>query len=472
MFKSIFTNSFGIMLSRVLGFIRDFLTASILGANIYSDIFFIAFKLPNLFRRIFAEGAFTQVFIPAFAKTTHKALFSANIFLIFLSIILIITLLVNLVPELFTKAIAVGFSEQTIEIASPFVAINFWYLPLIFAMTFLSGMLQYKHHFATSAFSTALLNLSLIFALLLSQNKTEPEIVYYLSYGVVIGGILQLVVHIIAMQRLGLLKLLLGGFKHLRIKNKFIKKDTKKFRNNFFPAMWGNSTAQVSAFLDTFLASFLVTGSISYLYYANRIFQLPLALFAIATSIALFPRVARYIRNKDEKQALAFMKKAFWFLISLLTASMIGGIILSKEIIWILFERGAFTAQDTANVTLVLQMYMIGLLPFGLQKLFMLWLYAKEMQMMAAKIATYSLLTYIVLALSLISPMGVGGLALASSIGGGVSFILTVKAFGTKNFLNIIDSKYSVLFLIGTALFTAVLLFIKEPLADSIISNS
>ncbi len=462
MFKAIFTNSFGILISRILGFARDFLTASVLGANIYSDIFFIAFKLPNLFRRIFAEGAFTQVFIPAFARTAHKAVFSANIFLVFLSIVLIITLLVNLIPELFTKAIAVGFTQETIEVASPFVAINFWYLPLIFAMTFMSGMLQYKHHFATSAFSTALLNLSLIFALLLSADKSQSEIVYYLSYGVVIGGVLQLIVHILAMHKLGLLRLLLGGFKHLRVKNRLIKNDTKKFRNNFFPAMWGNSTAQVSAFLDTFLASFLITGSISYLYYANRIFQLPLALFAIATSIALFPRVARYIRNKDETQALAFMKKAFWFLTFLLTASTIGGIILSKEIIWLLFERGAFSAEDTQNVTLVLQMYMIGLLPFGLQKLFMLWLYAKEMQMRAAKIATYSLVTYIVLALSLISPMGVGGLALASSVGGVISFTLTVKAFGIENFLAIVRSKNSFYLVVSAILLTFLLFILKD----------
>ena len=114
MFKAIFTNSFGILISRVLGFLRDLLTASALGANIYSDIFFIAFKLPNLFRRIFAEGAFTQVFIPAFARTKHKAVFSANIFLVFLSIILIITLLVNLVPALFTKAIAVGLDRKSV----------------------------------------------------------------------------------------------------------------------------------------------------------------------------------------------------------------------------------------------------------------------------------------------------------------------------------------------------------------------
>ena len=462
MFKAIFTNSFGILVSRVLGFIRDLLTASFLGANIYSDIFFIAFKLPNLFRRIFAEGAFTQVFIPAFAKTRHRSVFCANIFFIFISIILILTMLVNLLPSLATQAIAVGFDEKTIELASPFVAINFWYLPLIFGVTFLSTILQYKHHFATTAFSTALLNISLILALWLSQDKEKIEIVYYLSWGVVIGGIGQLTVHIIAIKKLGLAKLLLGGFKYLKTKSKIIQQDTKEFKKQFFPAMWGNSTAQVSAFLDTFLASFLITGSISYLYYANRIFQLPLALFAIATSVALFPRVARYIKNKDEERAKEFMKKAFWFLSFILMASTLGGFILAHEITWLLFQRGAFSSQDTANTTLVLQMYIIGLLPYGLQKLFLLWLYAKEMQMRAAKIATFTLGTYTVIALSLISPMGVSGLALAGTLSGFMGFTLTLRAFGVENFLDILRSKNAIYLLIGSVLFTILLLIFKD----------
>jgi len=462
MFKAVFTNSFGILISRILGFFRDLFTASALGANVYSDIFFIAFKLPNLFRRIFAEGAFTQVFIPAFAKSKHKGIFSANIFIVFLSIIFFITLLVNLLPELITQAIAVGFDSETIAIASPFVAINFWYLPLIFSVTFLSTMLQYKNHFATSAFSTALLNLSLILALYFSQDKSQVEIVYYLSWGVVIGGIMQLSVHIIAIYNYGLSKILVGGFKYLRVKSKAVKKDTKEFRQQFFPAIWGNSTAQVSAFLDTLLASFLVSGSISYLYYANRIFQLPLALFAIATAIALFPRVAKYLKNKDEDKAKEFMSKAFWFLAFLLTASTLGGIILAQEITWLLFERGAFSATDTSNTSMVLQMYLLGLLPFGLQKLFVLWLYAKEMQMQAAKIATFSLLTYMLIALSLISPMGVSGLALASTAGGFVSFALTIKSFGIQNFYTILQSKNTIYLLVGAVLFTVTLFIVKD----------
>ncbi len=462
MFKAIFTNSFGILVSRILGFIRDMFTASALGASIYSDIFFIAFKLPNLFRRIFAEGAFTQSFMPAFARSLHKSIFSAHIFVLFLSVILIITLLVNLLPSFVTTAIAVGFDEQTIALAAPFVAINFWYLPLIFIVTFLSTLLQYKHHFATSAFSTALLNISLILALYFSEDKSQSEIVYYLSFGVVIGGILQLIVHLIAIRKLGLSKMFYGGFKYLRVKSKIIKKETRKFRSQFFPAVWGNSTAQVSGFLDTFFASFLITGSISYLYYANRIFQLPLALFAIAVSIALFPRVARFLKNSDEEKAMLYMKKAFWFLAFILTASTIGGVVLAHEITKLLFERGAFTTSDTDTTTAILQMYMLGLLPFGLQKLLLLWLYAKEMQMRAAKIATFSLIAYVLFSVSLITPMGASGLALASTISGFASFILTAKAFGAKNFFDIILDKKAIYLVFAGVLFTLLLLLFKE----------
>ena len=232
--------------------------------------------------------------------------------------------------------------------------------------------------------------------------------------------------------------------------------------------MWGNSTAQVSAFLDTFLASFLATGSISYLYYANRIFQLPLALFAIATSIALFPRIARYLRNQDEVNAKAYLRKAFWFLAFVLTASTIGGIIFAREIVWLLFERGAFDVQDTMNTTIVLQMYMVGLLPFGIQKLFALWLYAQEMQMKAAKIATLSLSVYIVFALSLIQPLGVAGLALASTLGGFVSFIFTIRAFGTHNFLEILKSRNTLYLAVGAIITIVIFLLLKNVLATYI----
>lgn len=434
--KSIFTNSSGILVSRVLGFIRDLLTASVLGANIYSDIFFVAFKVPNLFRRIFAEGAFTQAFIPAYAKSKRKIQFSSLIFLQFLAFIVILSLLVTLFATLVTKAIAIGFDEKTIDLAAPLVAINFYYLPLIFVVTFMAALLQYKNHFATTAFSTALLNLSLIAALLLSRNMNSYEITYYMSYGVIIGGILQVIVHLLAMKKKNLLKIF--TFKKSKKRE---KKEENRFYKNFLSATMGSSTAHLSAFLDTWLASFLVTGSISYLYYGNRVFQLPLALFAIATSIALFPMIARAIKNKDEQKALKLMKKSFLILFAVLGVATLIGIVFNEFIITLLFQRGAFTAIDTKNTALILTMYLIGLLPFGLAKIFSLWLYAKEKQFVAAKIAMISLGANIIFSLALIGPYEAAGLAFASTLSGFILFFLTIKEFGFSEFKLLILSK-------------------------------
>ena len=425
--KSIFTNSSGILVSRVLGFVRDLLTASILGANIYSDIFFIAFKLPNLFRSVFADGAFTQAFIPSYAKSKHKIRFSSIIFLQLFGFLIILSLLVSMFSHIVAKAFAIGFTKETIDLAAPLFAINFFYLPIIFTVTFMAALLQYKHHFATSAYSTALLNLGMIAALLISKNMDKYEITFYLSYGVIAGGILQILAHLYSIKSKNLCKIF-----HFK---KHEKKEDNKFYKNFFSATLGSSTLHLSAFIDTWLASFLISGSISYLYYANRVFQLPLAIFAIATSIALFPMIARAIKNKDENRALSLMKKSSMILFVVLSISMLIGIIFNDFIVKTLFERGAFTSEDSANTALILTMYLLGLLPFGLAKIFSLWLYANEQQFLSAKISMKSLAWNIVFSLILIKPYGAAGLAFASTLSGFILFFLTIKAFGFDKFI-------------------------------------
>ena len=425
--KSIFTNSSGILISRITGFIRDLMTASILGANVYSDIFFIAFKFPNLFRSIFADGAFTQAFIPSYAKSKYKIRFSSIIFLQILAFLIVLSLIVTMFSHLFAKAFAIGFSKETIDLASPLFAINFYYLPLIFVVTFMGALLQYKHHFATTSYSTALLNLSMIASLIIAKGLEQYTITFYLSFGVLFGGILQVIVHIIAIRRANLGKIFI--FKNHK------KKEENKFYKNFFAATLGSSTMHISAFIDTWLASMLISGSISYLYYANRVFQLPLAIFAIATSIALFPMVAKAIKNKNEDEALKLMKKSALILFAVLTISMVVGIALDKFIIELLFQRGAFTSEDTINTALILKMYLIGLLPFGLAKIFSLWLYAKEQQVLTAKISAQSLVANIIFSLILIKPFGAAGLAFSGTLSGFVLFFLTLRAFGFDKFV-------------------------------------
>lgn len=454
MFKSIFTNSAGILTSRVLGFVRDMLTASVLGAGVFSDIFFIAFKLPNLFRNIFAEGAFSQSFIPSFAASGHKPLFSVAVFVRLFGVIVLMSLLVTLFQGAFTALTAFGYSDEIKKIAAPIVAINFFYLDLIFIVTFLGALLQYRKHFATTAFSTALLNVAMITALFIAKDMQKLDVVYALSWGVLAGGVLQVAVHILAAKKRGVMKLLTVGAIRFFRGDKNAAEDTKRFNRSFLPSIAGSSTAQIAAFVDVWLATFLASGAISYLYYSNRIFQLPLAVFAIATSMALFPSVARALNRGEEATALAQLKKAFWFLSFLLFGFTAGGIILSKEVIWLIYEHGNFTRADTGNTAAVMAMYMIGLVPFGLSRLFSLWLYSKHQQLKAAKISAISLACNAVFSIILMQFMGATGLALSGSLTGLLLFALTLKAFGVERLKSFFDARYAA----GLALFLAVLI--------------
>ena len=457
--KSIFTNSFGILFSRVTGLGRDVLMASSLGASIWSDMFFMAFKLPNFFRRIFAEGAFTQAFMPSFIASKHKGVFTTAIFLRFMLFLMFFSLIITIFPEPITGLLALGWTSEQVANTAPLTAINFWYLDLIFVVTFIATLLQYKNHFATTAMATALLNISMITALWIYMKDDPKTVAYALSFAVIIGGFLQIFAHIIALYHFRLHRLFIGGW--IYRKKKDVEDEKSHFNSLFLPGILGNSTPQISAFVDTMLATFLATGSVSFLFYANRVFQLPLAIIAIATATVLFPTVSKAIKNHQEDKAYSNLKQAFWLLSFLLGASMIGGILLAEPIVWLLFERGKFTQIETLQTVQVLQMYMIGLLPFGLAKLFSLFLYATHRHKKAAKIAVYSLVVSVSSSLLLMQPMGASGLALAGSIGGWVLFIFTVKEVGFNRLTDIIKSKYSLYFIIVMPLFTVLIYFVN-----------
>lgn len=450
MFKSIFSNSFGILISRVSGLARDILMTSVLGANMWSDIFLMAFKFPNLFRRIFAEGSFTQSFMPSYIASKQKSVFAVAIFIRFMVFIVILSLLVTLFPQFSTKLLAWDWNADLIAKTAPLTMINFWYLDLIFIVTFLGTLLQHKEHFFTTAFSTVWLNIAMVTALLLFSHSDPKTIVYALSFSILIGGLLQVLTHLYSIRNKGLLKLLVGGWNYR--KRKDVKEEESKFASLFFPSLLGNSTAQVASFIDTSLASFLAAGSVSYLFYANRIFQLPFAIIALAITTALFPSIAKAIKNENHTLAYRNLHKSFWLLSALLGISVLGGMLLSEPIIWLLFERGNFTIQDTHNTADVLMMYMVGLIPFGLAKLFSLYLYAMHKHIKAAKIAGVSLIINLIFSLLLMKPMGAAGLALAGSIGGIVQLILTAREIGFEIVINLLKTKYSFYFILGVSI--------------------
>ena len=451
--KSIFSNSFGILLSRITGLGRNTLLAMTLGATGYSDMFFVAFKLANMFRRIFAEGAFTQAFMPSFVDAKQKGVFATAIFIRFMLFIVAMSLVVTIFPEIVTKLLAWNWDDAKIAQTAPFTAINFWYLDFIFMVTFMGTLLQYREHFITTAMSTALLNLSMITALFLFMHDDPKTILYALSFSVLIGGLLQLLTHIYALKKFNMLRLLVGGWKYRDKKD--ITHEKQKFTKLFVPSVWGNSAPQFASYLDTFLASFLITGSISYLFYANLLFQLPLGLIAIATASALFPSISKALSRGDERDAYSNLAKAFWLLAFLLGISALGGVIFAEPIVWLLFEYGKFTPTMTVETANVLAMYMLGLLPYGFAKLFSMFLYASHRHNKAAKIATIALVVNMFFSLILMQYMGAMGLALAGSIGGWTLFILTIKEVGFSKFIAILKDKkllYLLMTLLGSAL--------------------
>lgn len=484
--KAFLINLSGILFSRIFGFLRDAMQAAVLGASIYSDIFIIAFKFPNIFRRVFAEGAFTQTFLPFFLKSKKKGAWSVSIFSIFCMIIIIFSLCVMLFAPFVTKILALGYDEERIRLATPLVSINFWYLILIFITTYLSTLLQYKNIFWVSAYNTILLNLSMICAFVFYRDRELLDITYALSYCVLIGGLLQIFMHFYPLYKSGLVKMQIVGVKSLifwrnetSLESKMQKStpfesspvfrdgvdsknstlsikihkakenikdlfnDIKDFFKAFLPAMLGASTAQIAALLDSSLVTILPNsnGGVSILNYANRVFQLPLALFAIALSSVLFPTIAKALKRGDNQNALINLKNSFWFLSITLSLATLGGIMLSSEIIWLIFERHNFLRSDTLEVALAFIGYMIGLVPFGLAKIFSLWLYSQRNQGRAAKISAISLIVGLISSLILMWHFRYFGLALAGSISGIVLLALNIHEFGVKNFLFIINSK-------------------------------
>lgn len=506
------TNAFGILCSRIFGFIRDAMQAALLGTSIYSDIFFIAFKFPNMFRRVVSEGAFVQSFLPFFLSAKKKGAFSISIFWIFIFFILILSMFVMWFAPFITKILALGYDEDRIALAMPLVRIHFWYLILIFIVTYFSTLLQYKNIFWVNAYNTALLNIAMIVAMIPYQFQTtltDKELfqaVYVLSYSVLIGGMCQILIHfyplymsgIWRLQYIGMLSLkqwrkdsgmkislrgitfnknntkeeakgqnkqevMLNSYKKAKYHILRLLIDIKAFFKAFFPAMLGASTAQIIAIIDSSLITLLPNsdGGVSVLNFANRIFQLPLAIFAIAISSALFPTIAKAIEQKDEKKALKNLKVAFWFLLITLSVCTLGGIMLSNEIVWLLFERKNFTRADTLQVAWAFIGYMAGLLPFGLTRIFSLWLYAKKQQAKAAKYSVIALalgttlsgililsLRYFHITDGILWDLRYFLVALAGSIGGFVLMLFNIKAFGIHNFLAIMEHKKYALYLI------------------------
>lgn len=401
------------MVSRILGFVRDMVIARYFGASAGADAFFVAFKIPNFFRRLFAEGAFSQAFVPVLAETKEQRGDAAVRHLVGamsfrLGLILFILTIVGVVGASWWMALfAPGFraDAQKFLLATQMLQLTFPYLMLISLVALSSALMNTYNRFAVPAFTPVWLNLVLIgCAIWLSPFLDVP--VMALAWGVLIAGVVQLLFHLPFLWKMGLLAKPtsepdpgVGEVKRLMI-----------------PALFGVSVAQINLLVDTILASFLITGSVSWLYYSDRLMEFPLGVFGVALATVVLPGLSKKAANADWqgfKQDLDFALKLV-VLIGL--PAMLGLLLLAHPLLTTLFFYGAFTAHDVLMSSYSLMAYSFGLLGFILVKVLAPAFYARKDMKTPVRIAVIALVTNIVLNLALIGPLAHSGLALATSL--------------------------------------------------------
>ncbi len=366
LFRQFFTVSFFISLSRILGFVRDILIAKYLGVSIFSDAFFAAFRLPNFFRRVFAEGAFNSAFVPLFvAKINAKndlnlaTNFARNIFSLLFYILLILVIMAEIFMPEVTKFLFPGFlkNQQQFALTVDLSRITIFYLLFISLVSLCSGILNSLNKFAVPAASPIILNATLIFSVLLF-GKMAPTYAHALSYGVFIAGILQFLwVFIFTFKAKILLYPVLPQFGH----------DLKIFFKKLLPGVIGANVMQINLLIDNIIAS-LIAGAVSYLYYADRINQLPLAMIGIAIGTALLPNLSLKIKNGQFDEAINLQNKALEVGLILVIPATLALVCLADPIIATLFKRGAFGDKETEFVSRALQFYSLGLPSYVLVK--------------------------------------------------------------------------------------------------------
>jgi putative peptidoglycan lipid II flippase len=402
------------LVSRLSGFARDVVMAAVLGAGPVADAFFVAFRLPNHFRAIFAEGAFAAAFVPAYARTLQQSgIEAAKVFADGIAAALIlINLFLLALALLFTPwvvaILAPGFVDDPVrfDLAVALTRITFPYLVLVSLETLLAGTLNANERFAAAAGAPVLLNFSLIATLLLAPFF--QSVGYAAAWGVLIAGVAQVLLVGADAER--------NGF-GLRFRMPRLDAPTRKFLKALGPAIIGAGGVQLALFADTLIGSMLQPGALSALYYADRINQLPIGVVGIAVGTVLLPEMSRRLAAGDEKGAASAQARGIQLALLLTIPCVAGAIVIPDLIMRALFARGAFTVADAAAAGATLAAYSVGLLPFVLLRSFTAPFYARGDTMTPVKAALLAASVNILLKVLLMGHLAQVGLALATSVG-------------------------------------------------------
>ena len=457
------------LISRVLGLVRDVVVAKLMGDGAAADVFFFANKIPNFLRRLFAEGAFAQAFIPVLTEVHQegdkKALkeFIAKISGTLGIIVFVVSIIGVIGSPVLAALFGTGWFMDYLNdgpqgdkfvLASLMLKITFPYLAFISLAGLAGAILNALNQFAVAAFTPVLLNVAIIScAVFMAPHMSEPAIA--LAWGVFIGVAIQLAFQIPFLLRVGLLVKPTWGWRHPKV---------VKVRKLMIPALFGVSVSQINLLLDTLIASFLVTGSISWLYYSDRLLEFPLGLFGIAIATVILPALSRNHVGQDPK---AFQQNMDWAVKAVCAVGIpaaAGLAVLAEPILKVIFERGAFSAETARMASYSLTAYATGLVGFMLVKVLAPGFYSRQDTKTPVKFGIICMVANMVFNLILAIPFGYIGLAIATSLSGILNAALLYSALHKQGVFKVSSEAFTFILkvLLATACMVAALIYISQ----------
>ncbi len=442
LYRAFFTVGAMTGISRVLGFARDIMIAAIVGTGAIADAFFVAFRFPNLFRRLFGEGAFNAAFVPLFAKklegdgkpVAHSFAEEAMAGLLFA--LLFVLAIAELAMPWLMIVLAPGFIDtpDKFDLTVLLSRMAFPYLLCMSLVALLSGVLNSLHRFTAAAAAPILLNIVLILALATAYAlgyRNEPMAGMILASGVAIAGFAQLLLLWLATQRAGY---------RLRLRWPRYTADMRKLVKLGIPGIIAGGATQINLVAGTLIAS-LQDGAVSFLYYADRLYQLPLGIVGVAIGVVLLPDISRKLRAGDDAAVLESQNRAMEFALLLTLPAAVGLAVLAEPIIRVLFERGSFTVADTAATAPALAAFAFGLPFFVIQKVLQPAFFAREDTRTPMRYAWVNLIVNLLLSILLFFAFRHAGLmphvgiAIATTVAGAVNAILLWLALARRRHL-------------------------------------
>ncbi len=417
--KSTGTFSFYTLISRISGYLRDILIAIFLGSGPVADAFFVAFRIPNTFRRLFGEGSFNAAFVPSYSKELVKGKrksenFANNIFNLLTIFLLALVLLVELFMPFFVSLIAPGFKSnpEKFVLATQLTKITFPFILFVSLASFFSAILNSHNRFAAASAAPIILNIVMIGILVFGKILGE-KLVIFLSYGVSIAGFIQAVFLVIFVKR----------FFKPKLKFNFnITKDVKLFFKKLLPSIFSSGVTQINILVGTIIASFQAS-AVSILYYADRIYQINLAIAGIAIGTVILPKLSSYIQQNKKLDIDRIQNKSLELSLLLSLPAMLALIIANEEIVSSLFGYGSFDEVSVKNSAKALLYFSIGLPAFALIKIFSSFIFARDNTKIPFYFSTVSVFINILISVYYFRDLGFIIIPIATSISSWVNSV-------------------------------------------------